>query len=29
MGRPSEQIADILGIMPESELMHRDNLIVL
>ena len=29
MGRPSAQIADILGIMPESELMHRDNLIIL
>jgi glutamate 5-kinase len=29
MGQPSAQIADILGVMPESELMHRDNLIVL
>jgi glutamate 5-kinase len=29
MGQPSAQIADILGAMPESELMHRDNLIVL
>jgi glutamate 5-kinase len=29
MGQPSAQIADILGVMPESELMHRDNLIIL
>ncbi len=29
MGQPSAHIADILGVMPESELMHRDNLIVL
>jgi glutamate 5-kinase len=29
MGLPSAQIADILGVMPESELMHRDNLIIL
>jgi glutamate 5-kinase len=29
MGQPSAHIADILGAMPESELMHRDNLIVL
>ena len=29
MGQPSSQIIDILGVMPESELMHRDNLIVL
>ena len=29
MGQASTQIADILGSMPESELMHRDNLIVL
>ena len=29
MGQPSAQIADILGVMSESELMHRDNLIVL
>jgi glutamate 5-kinase len=29
MGQPSAQIVDILGVMPESELMHRDNLIVL
>jgi glutamate 5-kinase len=29
MGQPSAQIVDILGVMPESELMHRDNLIIL
>jgi glutamate 5-kinase len=29
MGQLSAQIADILGVMPETELMHRDNLIVL
>jgi glutamate 5-kinase len=29
MGQPSAQIADILGVMPETELMHRDNLIIL
>ena len=29
MGKPSAQIADILGEMTESELIHRDNLVVL
>jgi glutamate 5-kinase len=29
MGKPSSQIADILGEMTESELIHRDNLLVL
>lgn len=29
MGQPSSKIADILGAMTETELMHRDNLIIL
>lgn len=29
MGQPSSKIADILGSMTESELVHRDNLIIL
>jgi glutamate 5-kinase len=29
MGKPSSQIAEILGEMTESELIHRDNLVVL
>jgi glutamate 5-kinase len=29
MGKPSSQIAEILGEMNESELIHRDNLVVL
>jgi glutamate 5-kinase len=29
LGKPSAQIADILGSMDEPELMHRDNLVVL
>lgn len=27
MGKPSSQIADILGIMSDQELMHRDNMV--
>ncbi|MDO9023725.1 glutamate 5-kinase [Zwartia sp.] len=29
MGQPSSKIADILGVMTETELVHRDNLIIL
>ena len=29
MGQPSTKIADILGSVSETELMHRDNLIIL
>lgn len=29
MGQPSSKIADILGAMTETELVHRDNLIIL
>lgn len=29
MGQPSSKIADILGVMTEEELVHRDNLIIL
>jgi glutamate 5-kinase len=29
MGQPSQKIVDILGQIDESELIHRDNLVVL
>jgi glutamate 5-kinase len=28
MGRPSGEIADILGYVDEEELIHRDNLVL-